>query len=106
MTFYKKKDNSEVVNQLKKEIGDSSKWFELYQSTHGKFLMEFIDKVINETVVEEDRKDVYSMDADLREYFFASARSKRQTLRAIKDLMFKSAEEMDWRQKEIAKLEV
>jgi hypothetical protein len=92
--LYKRVDNTETVNKLKIEIAEYTKWFDLYKSPHGKFLMEFLNKAMEETMLAPD------VDID-----FKSVRSKYQTLKALRDKLIKSSEEVDWRQKDIGKLE-
>lgn len=79
------------------------KWDRLKKSEHGDFIVSWLDQAIEETLEDEDRRDVYSMDSQSREYFFASVRSKRQTLKAIKDKLLKAEGEKAWRLQELNK---
>ena len=99
-----KVDKEEVII-LRKEAHDWDMWDSLRKSPHGKFLLEWLDAAIEETLNHEDTKDIYSMDQQAREYFFASVRSKRQTLKALKDKLLKAEGEKHWRAEELAKLQ-
>lgn len=102
----RKKQTLDTVSleQLKKDAYEWETWDKLAKSDVGQFLMKWIDSAIEETLDNEDRTDIYKMDSQAREYFFASVRSKRQTLKAIKEKMIKASSEKDWRTAELARL--
>lgn len=52
---------------------------------YGKFFVEFLEKEINECTTEEDKKNIYELDSSARDIFFVAVRSKRQTLKALRD---------------------
>ncbi len=93
MSLYKKPDHSERIRILSQEIEEIGGWQRLAGSEHGKFLAEFLTKAMEETMTMTDS------DAD-----FKSVRSKYQTLKALREKMLKSAEEISWRRNEIARL--
>ena len=99
-----KVDQSEV-SILRDDALMWEKWDNLRKSPHGKFLLEWLDAAIEETLDHEDTKDIYSMDQQAREYFFASVRSKRQTLKALKTKLLKAEGEKQWRAEELAKIQ-
>ncbi len=100
----KKATDEELQQELRKQAVDWDKWDKLKKSEYGVFLLEQLDLAINETLDSEDKTDVYKMDSQAREYFFASVRSKRQTLKALKDKLLKAEGEKGWRVRELAKL--
>jgi hypothetical protein len=105
MTPRKKKIVDEpTIEQFQKEAEIWNKWDELRKSHHGTFLLEQLDLAISETLDSEDKTDIYKIDQQAREYFFASVRSKRQTLKALKDKLLKAEEERSWRVRELSKL--
>ena len=85
-------------------LRDWEAWDKLAQSDSGKFLIRWLDAAIEETMDTEDKTDVYKLDSQAREYFFSSVRSKRQTLKAIKDKLLKSKAEKEWWIMELSKL--
>lgn len=104
MTKRKPKLDENELTQLQNDALYWEKWDNLRKSAHGKFLISWLDLAIEETLNDEDTKDIYTMDQQGREYFFASVRSKRQTLKAIKNLLTKAEGEKQWRAVELSKI--
>lgn len=92
MSFYKKKDNTQVLQVANNELAEWQRWSKLAHSEH-KWLIEFLNKAMEETMLQPD------VDTD-----FKSVRSKFQTLKALRDKLINSDSEVSWRQEEIAKL--
>ena len=101
----KKQIDIPTIEEIQKEINVWDLWDRLKKSEFGKFLINQIELAINETLDAEDKTDIYKMDSQGREYFFASVRSKRQTLKALRDKMLKAEEEKNWRIRELSKLQ-
>jgi hypothetical protein len=104
MTKRKAKLDEGEFTQLQNDALYWEKWDNLRKSSHGKFLIAWLDLAIEETLNDEDTKDIYTMDKQAREYFFASVRSKRQTLKAFKNNLLKAEEEKQWRAVELSKI--
>lgn len=100
----RKSVDPESLDILRNEIRELDRWERLMKSEEGKFFAEWLDKAIEETIQDEDKADIYQMDQSKREYFFASVRSKRQTLNAIRNQMIKAKAEKEWRINELNKL--
>jgi hypothetical protein len=96
--------DDQTIKILQGEIADLDIWDRLNKSEYGKFLIRILDNSINQTLDEEDKKDIYSMDSNAREYFFSAVRSKRQTLKAIRDKLLNAESEKGWRIVELQKI--
>jgi len=102
--MFRKKLSEEDIKILEKELNLLDKLESLYNSQHGKFLVEILSETIETTTNEEDGKNIYEMDMNARDIFFISARAKRQTLKALKRKLETAAEEKAMRAREIASL--
>ncbi|OPZ47288.1 MAG: hypothetical protein BWY95_01567 [Bacteroidetes bacterium ADurb.BinA104] len=98
------KTDDETIKETRGIAEEWQQWETLSKSSSGKFFLNWLNAAIEETLDNEDRTDIYKMDAQAREYFFASVRSKRQTLKAIKDKLIKSSEERQRWASELHKL--
>ena len=87
------KTDDETIKEVRTVAEEWQQWETLAKSSVGEFFLKWLNGAIEETLDNEDRTDIYKMDSQAREYFFASVRSKRQTLKAIKDKFVRSSEE-------------
>ena len=101
--MFKRGMDEESLNVLRDEIESLEKFESLCNSVHGKFLIDILDKAILETIDEEDKKNIYEMDMNARDIYFVSVRSKRQTMKALKDKLVNAKKEKEWRVNEIIK---
>lgn len=101
----KQKASEDDLKDLRAQALEWEKWEKLAKSEHGKFLINQLEIAIEETLNDEDTRNIYEMDNQAREYFFSSVRSKRQTLKALKDKLLKAESEKNWRAAELAKLQ-
>jgi len=101
----KQRANEDDIKELQAQILEWEKWEKLAKSEHGKFLINQLDMAIEDTLNDEDTRNIYEMDVQAREYFFSSVRSKRQTLKALKDRLLKAEQEKSWRISELARLQ-
>jgi len=93
------KTDEESIREIRVIAEEWQQWAFLAKSSSGKFLLTWLDMAIEETLDSEDKTDIYKMDSQAREYFFASVRSKRQTLKAIKNkLLTAETEQQRWAQ--------
>lgn len=105
MARRKPKLDSEDFEALRQAANEWDTWDRLKKSEFGPFLLAWLDRAILETLDTEDRTDIYTMDQQAREYFFSSVRSKRQTLKAIRDKLVNAEAEKAWRANELAKVQ-
>jgi hypothetical protein len=96
--------DEQEIKEVKSIAEEWQQWEMLAQSASGKFFLNWLNAAIEETLDHEDKADIYKMDAQAREYFFASVRSKRQTLKAIKDKLLRASEERQRWASELHKL--
>lgn len=93
------KTDDESIREVRNIAEEWRSWAILANSASGKFFLSWLDVAIDETLDNEDKADIYKMDPQAREYFFASVRSKRQTLKAIKNkLVTAETERQRWAQ--------
>lgn len=101
----KQRVSEDDIKELQNQALEWERWENLAKSEHGKFLIGQLEIAIEETLNDEDTRNIYEMDKEARDYFFSSVRSKRQTLKALKDKLLKAESEKNWRAAELAKLQ-
>jgi hypothetical protein len=80
----KPKPDQDILKHFREEAAAYDKWANFYNSDFGKYFIKFLDEAMEETVLEEDKFNVYEKTEHHILYHLAAVRSKRQTLRAIK----------------------
>ena len=98
------KVDEQAIQETRNIAEEWDSWAKLASSPSGKFFIQWLDAAIEETLDNEDKTDIYKMDSQAREYFFASVRSKRQTLKAIKDKLVKAEQNRQQWAQELHKL--
>jgi len=88
----RKTQDEEIVNQLRREAAEHDRWSVFASSDFGKHFVAFLDMAMDETVTEEDKFNVYDKETHHILYHLAALRSKRQTLRAIKEKIIHAEE--------------
>ncbi len=81
----KRQVDESLIAQFQLEVAELLKWDGFSKSDFGKHFIKFLDNAILETVEEEDKFNIYDKTEHIILYQVAAARSKRQTLRAIKE---------------------
>ena len=92
MSIKPQKADDYQLQLLRNEAADLACFNRIYDSPDGKVFIKYLDKAMDETTTIEDKKDLSHLDRDARHDFLMSTRSKRQTLRAIRDLFINAKE--------------